>query len=180
MLTSTSLEIIASFSTIAKSLGTRLDQYCISIGAVLLAYNATHVCNTISHTHTFCSGENLRIDHLTSARQTLQPTQTYVFIVGTYGLPVDRVDVLQGPCGEAHDEVELGRASGERVEIVADRHSRGLVHPLVNGPFQIWDLDTNEVGSAYCSNAVDRTIPSMLWLGNVGVAWTGSVEALTE
>lgn len=82
--------------------------------------------------------------------------QTYVFIVGTDGLPIKGIDVLQGASGEAHNEIQLGRTPRDEVEVVTDRDSRTLVDAFIDGPLQIWDLNGQRGSHTWQQSSMPR------------------------
>ena len=64
-------------------------------------------------------------------------SNTYIFVVGSNCLSLDRVDILQWTRGEPNHEVKVRRRSSEEVEVVAHGNCRSAIHTLVQGTFQV-------------------------------------------
>ena len=64
-------------------------------------------------------------------------SSTYIFVVGSNCLSLNRVDILQWTRGEPNHEVKVRRRSSEEVEVVAHGNCRSAIHTLVQGTFQV-------------------------------------------
>ena len=64
-------------------------------------------------------------------------SSTYIFVVGSNCLSLNRVDILQWTRGEPNHEVKVRRRSSEEVEVVAHGNCGSAIHTLVQGTFQV-------------------------------------------
>ena len=61
---------------------------------------------------------------LTYLKTSTMDSLTHIIIEGAHRMPADGVDVLQWPCGEAQDQIQLLCGAGHQVEVMTHRNGR--------------------------------------------------------